>query len=156
VPVPTYRDSPSTPAADLSGVNLDGRPVRVPVLGTGRWTIVLFLSTGCHGCLQVWDGLADPAVWGLAGDELVVAVTRGPDHEDVEVLRNLAPSGVPVVMSDSAWGAYRVQGPPFFALIDGRSGTGRLDGDQVRVAAEGVVWGVSQIVDDIRRTRDRA
>jgi hypothetical protein len=163
VPIPTYRDRPATPASDLSGVDLSGQPLDVRVLGTGMWTLLVFLSSGCDGCRDLWDALGDPAGSGLVTDEQVVAVTRGPDHEDVAALRRLAPpagapgtdpSGTtgadpiqgppPVVMSSPAWSAYRVQGPPFFVLVDGT-------GD--RVVTEGVAWGVPQIAEHVRAAR---
>jgi hypothetical protein len=155
VPVPTYRDQPSTLAVDVSGVSLGGEPVEVPVLHTGRWTLLVFLSSSCHGCHQIWEVMADPVGSGLVTDELVVAVTRDPEHEDIGALRSLAPGTVPVVMSSAAWADYRVQGPPFFALVDGSDAVGGDDGAVVRVATEGVAWGVSQIADDVRRARAR-
>jgi hypothetical protein len=150
--VPTYRDRPATLAADVSGVGLGGEPVGVRVTGTGRWTLLVFLSTGCRGCLQIWEAVADPVGSGLATDEKVVVVTRDPGEEDLGSLRSLAPGEVPVVMSSAAWTAYRVQGPPFFALVDGREAGA---GDR-RVATEGVAWGVTQIADHVRRARSGA
>jgi hypothetical protein len=149
VPVPTFRDSPATPVADLSGTDLDGGPVHLAVSGVGRWTLLLFLSTGCQGCLDFWAALDDPGGSGLVGDELAVAVTRDPDCEDVAALRGLATGGVPLVMSSSAWDDYRVQGPPFFVLVDG---TGESRPGK-RVATEGVAWSVAQVSADVRRAR---
>jgi hypothetical protein len=150
VPVPTYRDQPTTVATDLSGIDLGGAPAQVAVVGTGRWTLIAFLSSGCLGCLPIWAAMADPAAMGLGSGGLAVAVTKDPGVEDVEALRGLVGVGVRLVMSSAAWGAYRVQGPPFFALVDGRGGAGS------RVATEGVAWGVEQIADDVRRARERS
>ncbi len=151
VPIPTYRDRPATPASDVTGVDLTGRAIDVRVLGTGRWTLLVFLSSHCDGCRPLWDALADPTASGLAGDERVVAVTHGPDHEDIAALRALAPAGSTgaevspaVVMATAAWSAYRVQGPPFFVLVDGAAD---------RVVTEGVAWGVSQIAGHVRMAR---
>jgi len=148
VPIPTYRDQPATPASNLSGVDLSGAPVHIPVLGTATWTLLLFLSSGCHGCGDMWEELADPVGAGLATDEGVVAVTHGPAYEDVAALGQLAPTPVAgtelVVMADEAWSAYRVQGPPFFVLVDGTAD---------RVVTEGVAWGVSQVAEHIRSAR---
>lgn len=170
VPVPTYRDRPATLAADVSGVGVGGEPAEVAVLGTGRWTLLIFLSTGCQGCLPMWEVLADPVRGGLVTDELAVVITRDPVEEDLETLSSLAPRDVPLVMSSAAWAAYGVQGPPFFALVDGRSTctssdvegrAGVTDGDTVggagvRVATEGVAWAVAQIADDVRRAKARS
>jgi hypothetical protein len=151
VPIPTYRDRPATPVSDVVGVDLDRRAVDVRVLGTGRWTLLVFLSSHCDGCRPLWDALAGPTVSGLATDERVVAVTHGPDVEDVAALRTLAPAGGAdaeaspvVVMATDAWSAYRVQGPPFFVLVDGVAD---------RVVTEGVAWGVTQIAGHVRMAR---
>jgi len=150
VPVPTFRDQPATPASDISGLDLDGQPVDVALLGSGRWTLLVFLSAGCHGCLPIWEALGDPVASGLATDELVVAVTRDASVDDPAALRGVSVPGVPVVMSSAAWQAYRVQGPPFFVLVGPDAAPGS------RVATEGVAWGVAQIADDVRRARQRA
>ncbi len=154
VPVPTHRDHPATVARDLSGRGADGRPVAVPVVGTGHWTLLLFLSGGCQGCLPLWEALADPVGSGLAGDELVVAVTRDDGEDDPVAVRALLPGPVPVVMSSAAWDAYRVTGPPFFVLVDGSAPAG-LD-REVPVVTEGVAFGVAQVAADVRRARGRA
>lgn len=153
VPVPTYRDRPATIAADPSGTDLDGRPCRVPVLGTGRWSLVVFLSSDCHGCRDIWQALEDPVGSGLVEDESVVVVTRDAGEEDADAVRRLATGSVPVVMSTATWLAYRVQGPPFFSLVDGGVGS---EGEPVPVTTEGVALGVEQIAADVRRARLRA
>jgi len=149
VPIPTYLDAPITPVANLRGVDLEREPVRVEVVGSGHWTLLVFLSADCTGCLPIWEALADPAGSGLAKNEVVVAVTRDPGTDDPEVLRSLVPTGATVVMSDDAWSAYRVQGAPFFALIDGRADAPST------VATEGVAWAVEQIAADVARARGR-
>ena len=147
VPVPTYRDHPATASRDLVGVDLDGRWVEVAVVGRGHWTLLVFLSSDCTGCVPIWEALADPVGSGLATDEAVVAVTRDPGVDDPASLRALAPPNAVVVMSSVAWADYRVQGPPFFALVDGPGGG--------RVATEGVAWAVEQIAADVGRARRR-
>lgn len=161
--MPTYRDRPATLAVDVVGVDAGGRPYRVPVLETGRWTLLLFLSTTCDGCQPLWDALGDPVGCGLATDELVVTVTRDPSEEDPLAVRRVAPAVASVVMSTAAWSAYRVQGPPFFALVDGTPGAAPGGGGStrpgvlapVRVATEGVAWSVGQVAADVRRARAR-
>ena len=118
MPVPTYRDQPATLAVDVSGVGLGGEPVDVRLV-TGRWTLLLFLSTGCQGCHQIWEVMADPVGNGLVTDELVVADHPRPRPQDLAALARSSRPDIPVVMSSAAWAAYRVQGPPFFALVDG-------------------------------------
>ncbi|MGH9092100.1 MAG: hypothetical protein ACRDZR_12110 [Acidimicrobiales bacterium] len=150
VPVPTYRDRPATVPVDPRGADLGGRPCHLPVLGGGSWWLLLFLSSRCQGCRQLWEALAHAPGSGLVGDELVAVVTRDAGEEDVAALRPLAPAGVPLVMSTPTWAAYGVQGPPFFALVDGRPGRAS------RVATEGVAWSVPQVAADVRRARLRA
>jgi hypothetical protein len=169
VPVPTYRDRPATVATDPIGTDLEGVPCRVPVVATGWWSLVVFLSSGCHGCRDLWQALEDPVRSGLVGDESVVVVTRDAEEEDVDALRGLARGPVPVVMSTATWSAYCVQGPPFFSLVDGRVATQRAGPEAVqgsegepmapgplRVVTEGVAWGVAQVAADVRRARRRA
>lgn len=161
--MPTYRDQPATVAVDVVGVDVGGRPHRVPVLETGRWTLLIFLATTCDGCQPLWDALGDPVACGLATDELVVTITRDPGEEDPLAVRRLAPAVATIVMSTATWSAYRVQGPPFFALVDGSPGAVAADGGStrpgvlvpVRVATEGVAWSVGQVAADVRRARAR-
>ena len=143
VPIPTYRDAPATPASDLAGVDLSGRELSLAVTGVDRWTLLLFLSARCDGCHEVWRVLSESSGrWPGADGVVPVVVTRGPGSEPPAGLRPLATDGVPLLMSDAAYRAYRVHGPPFFVLVDGiRS----------QVATEGVAWGPAQIADDVRR-----
>lgn len=150
VPVPTYRDQPATVPVDPRGTDLDGQSCHVGVLGSGVWWLLLFLSARCDGCRELWEALADPSASGLVAGESVLVVTRDPGEEDVADLRRLATAAVPVVMSTATWSAYRVQGPPFFALVDGRPGV------TARVATEGVAWSVPQVAADLGRARRRA
>jgi len=146
VAVPTYRDQPSTEAADLSGTDLFGQPVSVEVTVAGKLSLLLFLSSTCEGCRPLWEAAAEPARWGLPAGGVVVAVTQGEQAEDVPALRRLAPPGTTVVLSEGAWRAYRTQGAPFFALVDG----GRR-----QVVTEGVAWAVGQVAADVERAAAR-
>jgi hypothetical protein len=46
-------------------------------------------------------------------------VTHGVERERPARLRELAPPGLPVVMSSQAWRDYGVPGAPYFVLVDG-------------------------------------
>ena len=98
--------------------------------------LLLFLSAGCLGCLDLWEGLAELQA-GLGGAAHVAVVTKSPGDEDaaaVEALRRAADvSGVQVVMSTPAYRDYRVAGPPFLAVAAGDA-----------VLTEGVAWGIEQ------------
>jgi len=144
VPVPTYRDSPATVVSDLAGVDLAGRPDTVTVVGPGRWTLLVFLSSGCDGCREFFTAAGDPRSAGLVTDESVVVVTADPDREDQAALTALVPPGARVLMSSAAWTAYRVAGPPFFVLADG---------SRPRAVTEGVAWGVAQVASHLRAAR---
>ncbi len=134
--VPTFRGTPSTPAGDVHGVGPLGAARSVAVVGVPHWTLLLFLSTDCDGCADLWGSLAAPNTRLAPEGDAVVVVTRGPRHQDAVVLRETAPASCQPVMSDEAWTAYRVHGAPFFALVDG---PGR------RVVTEGVAWGADQV-----------
>ena len=143
VPVPTYRDVPATAVSDLAGADLSGRALTVAVGGVDRWTLLLFLSSGCDGCGELWRALSDSqGAWPAIDGVVPVVVTRGPDTEDPAELDRLATGAVPLVVSDAAYRAYRVHGAPFFVLVDG---------PRWRVATEGVAWGPPQVAEDVRR-----
>lgn len=144
VPVPTYRGTPATVICDVRGVDLSGGRQDVPVVGSGRWTLLVFLASGCDGCREFFEAAGDPVGAGLVTDESVVVVTRGPDREDRGALGRLAAPGTRLVMSDEAWAAYRVLGPPFFVLADG---------SRSRAVTEGVAWGVAQVASHIQAAR---
>lgn len=150
VAIPTFRDQPATVASDVAGVSLAGDPMSVEVRASKGWTLLLFLSSDCHGCRPMWEALTDPASLGLSTDEVVVAVTREPPSEDVVALKALVPEGATCIMSTSAWDAYRVHGPPFFVLV---AGCGTADPATARVATEGVAWAIEQIGAEVSRAR---
>jgi hypothetical protein len=133
-PIPTYRDHPATSPADIEGVTPAGEPVRVNVIDSTDAVLLLFLSSSCLGCRDLWEGTAvlrqslPPAL-------RLILVTRGPDHEDAEAITALGPADTPTVMSSQAFGDYRVGGPPFFAVVS--------DGG---VRTEGVAWGIAETV----------
>ena len=140
VPIPDRSGGP-TPAADVVGTDLAGAATAVRVDGARR-TLLLFLTSDCDGCRPFWPALADPASLGLSIGDAVAAVARDPGRDDRAALARLVPAGATVVCAGAAWTAYRVAGPPFFALVDGMTG---------RVATEGVAWAVDQVAADVRR-----
>lgn len=137
------------PASDVDGSDLEGRPRTLRLAAAGHWTLLLFLGSRCDGCLPFWASLPGPTACGLEPRDAVVAVTRGPGDEEPSAVAALAghhradASGL-VVMSDAAWRAYRVLGPPFFVLVDG-----------VEVVTEGVAWSVEQVAAEVTRARRR-
>ncbi|MGH9083801.1 MAG: TlpA family protein disulfide reductase [Acidimicrobiales bacterium] len=147
VPVPARRDAPPGPASDLVGTDLAGNPVTVSLeAGDGR-ALLVFVSSGCDGCRPFWPAAANPSTLGIPPGEPVVLVTHDRRDEDPAALARLVCDPAGVVMSNDAWRAYRVQGPPFFALVDRSAG---------RVVTEGVAWAVAQVAADVRRAIDPA
>lgn len=127
VPAPGARDD--LPAGlDLTGTGVDDDAVSIRVVGVEHRTLLAFLSSTCLTCQRFWDAFARPADLGLAAGVRLVIVTKGPDEESPARIADLAPDGVPLVMSSEAWVAYDVPGSPYFMLIDGPSGRARGEG----------------------------
>lgn len=146
VSVPTHRDHPSTRPAPVRGVDPSGGPVTFDPVGRGEWALLLFLSTTCDGCAEVWTAAARDRGQGLEVDSVVI-VTAAPRREDSDLVRQRAQDGVRTIMSDEAWTAYRVHGPPFFVLVDGVGAV---------VATEGVVVSVDDVIEHVRWAKRKA
>jgi hypothetical protein len=136
-PIPTSQGPPTTVPRDIDGVAPDGAPCRVEVEGAAAPVLLLFLSAGCLGCRDLWDGLAALRS-GLGDAARLAVVTRSPGDEDAEAIAALTGDvprrlEVPVVMSSTAFRDYRVGGPPFLVVAAP---------DAVRT--ESVAWGVEQ------------
>lgn len=147
VAVPVHREQPSAPAHDVSGEDpAGGGKVTVGVRDSGRSSLLLFLSAGCSGCEVFWDAVRDPVAAGFGDDQVLTVVVREHSASDEgPALGRLASCArVPVVCSDAAWAAYRVQGPPFFVLVDGVANA---------VVTEGVAWATEQVVEHVRLAR---
>lgn len=113
--------------------------------GAAGSLLLLFLSEDCDGCRPFWPVLGDPESLGLDRGDRVLAVTRPAPHEDPAALGALVPGDAArtlVVLSQTAWSDYRVQGPPFFALVD-----------HGHVVSEGVAWSVGYVAEHVRRAR---
>lgn len=105
-----------SPLADLTGVDPRGSSVSISLEGGRADTLLAFLSSGCASCLVFWEDLGTARQ--IAGlDARTVVVTKGPEYESPSKISSLAPSGVPVVMSDHAWDEFRVPLTPYFALL---------------------------------------
>jgi hypothetical protein len=131
-PIPTYRDHPATSPVDIAGVDPGGTPVHVPIVGNAEPVLLLFLSAGCLGCRDLWDGTEELRL-ALPEGVRIVIVAKGPEQEDPVSIAALAPVGLATVMSSQAYLDYRVGGPPFFVLVTGHE-----------VLTEGVAWGVEE------------
>jgi hypothetical protein len=136
-PIPTFTDHPATTPHDVAGVAPDGTDCRVDVVEAAAPVLLLFLSAGCLGCRDLWEGLSELAT-GLAGAARLAVVTRSPGEEDPRAIRALAGGdagvpGVDVVMSSPAFRDYRVGGPPFLVVVAAAA-----------VLTESVAWGLDQ------------
>jgi len=113
---------------DLSGVDLDDGAVSVRVVGAPHATMIAFLSGTCLTCERFWQAFAQPNELGLSPNVRLVIVTKSPGEESPARIADVAPPGVPLVMSSEAWEAYDVPGSPYFVLVDGPSGRTRGEG----------------------------
>jgi hypothetical protein len=109
---------------------------------TDGFTLLAFLSSGCSTCSAFWEALQAPESFPLPQGTRVAIVTKGPDRELPAEVARLATGRVPVVMSTEAWLEYEVPGSPFFALVDGASGS---------IVGQGVAPHIEQLLDLIRR-----
>jgi hypothetical protein len=133
-PIPTYRDHPATSPADIEGVSPAGEPVNIDIVDSTEAVLLVFLSSSCLGCRDLWEGTA-ALCQALPAELRIILVTRGPDHEDAEAITALSPADMPTVMSSQAFRDYQVGGPPFLAVV--------FDG---AVQTEGVAWGIAETV----------
>ena len=163
-PIPT--DRTRAPARDIEGVDPTGAPLSVEIMGATAPALLLFLSAACVGCRDLWEGLSEFEA-GLADACRLAVLTRSPSDEDASAVASLARSAarrgegpapcetgpvpvetgpvplaagpVPVVMSTAAYRDYRVDGPPFYAVVG-----------PAAVLAEGVAWGVEATLRAVR------
>jgi hypothetical protein len=131
-PIPTYRDHPATSPVDVEGVDPAGTSVHIPIVGNAEPAFLLFLSAGCLGCRDLWEGTEELRRSIPEGVRIVI-VAKGPEQEDAASIAALAPPDALTVMSSQAYLDYRVGGPPFLVLVTGHE-----------VLTEGVAWGVEE------------
>jgi hypothetical protein len=116
-------------AADIVGIGARARDaMSVRITGVEHDTIVAFLSSGCITCQKFWDAFRKPRKLGLPAGTRLVVVTRGSDAESTSAVAELAPSGVPTVMSTEAFTDYDIPGSPYFVHVHGPTGRVRGEG----------------------------
>ncbi len=127
--VPSPGESDDLPAGrDISGVDLDDGAVSVRVVGAEHSTLIAFLSGTCLTCERFWDAFSRTIELGLSPNVRLVIVTKSPGEESPARISEVAPAGIPLVMSSEAWDAYAVPGSPYFVLVDGPTGQARGEG----------------------------
>jgi hypothetical protein len=106
------------PATTLTGVDLGGGAISVSLEHGRGNTLLAFLSSSCLSCQGFWEefrgdfDLPTP-------DTRTVIVTKGPSSESPARVRELAPTRLPLIMSDEMWDTFRVPMTPYFLLVDG-------------------------------------
>jgi hypothetical protein len=141
IQVPKFLGQRPSEVHRLSGASLGGEPVDHEL--SEGWTLLVFLSTSCDGCRELWDVFGHPDGTPVPRDVTTVVVTRSAQLESVDTMAGLSGSAS-VVMSDQAWTDYGVHAGPFFVLVDGGAD---------RVATEGVAWSVEQITGAVAAAR---
>lgn len=144
-PVPPGRALPSArgarDAADITGETASRELAHVAVTGVERDTVIAFLSTGCRTCAGLWSTVGDGSRLGLPAGTNLVIVTRSAEDESLGRVQELAPVGVPVLLSTEAWDAYEVPVAPYFVHVDGARG---------KVIGEGAASSWKQVADLLR------
>jgi len=118
-------------APDIAGSDPAGGAVAISVAGPAK-TLLAFMSTTCATCENLWRSFQQPSVRQSLGDVRLVIVTKGSRDEIPTAVADLAPPGVPLVMSSGAWEEYKVPGSPYFVmaqsgLVAGEGSAGTWD-----------------------------
>jgi hypothetical protein len=142
-PVAAHR-ADGTAGVDVVGVTPDDESIVIGVVGAQHDTVLAFLSTGCITCAGFWSAFVERGARVLPSARAVI-VTKDASEESLSKVRELAPRGVPVVLSTQAWVDYGVPGAPYFVHIDGGSG---------RVTGEGTASGWDQLASLLRQAGD--
>jgi hypothetical protein len=80
------------------------------------------MSTSCSTCEHFWKRFELREVLETMGAARLVIVTKGAEEESPARLAEIAPKGIPLVMSSQAWDDYQVPGSPYFVMVDGEAG----------------------------------
>lgn len=129
-PIPTQL-GPLAPAegrraADITGTGPRGDVLGLRVTDVDHDTVLVFLSSSCAGCTPYWNALSEDP--GVPDGTRVVIVTREEPDEDADAIAELAPPGLSVVMSSTAYEELEVPGSPYVVHVEGRSGRVRGEG----------------------------
>lgn len=146
LPRPRSRDG-GLAAPDLAGTSLAGEAIQIGLRAGGPPTLIAFLSSGCLTCRRFWESLGSTEQPAIPGGGRLVVVTRDSSYESPSRLRELAPAGIPVVMSSDAWERFEVPTSPYFVYVDGPSGT---------IQGEGAASGWEQVISLLRDSLDDA
>lgn len=109
-------------AHDIAGSTPEGGATAIRVKRAGAPTLIAFMSTLCTTCERFWPRFDEPETLAALGSIRLVIVTKGAEEERPAKVAQLAPLGVPLVMSSAAWLDYEIPGSPYFVMVDGTSG----------------------------------
>jgi hypothetical protein len=143
--LPVPRRDEAISARDIAGATLAGEAIQIGLRAGGASTLLAFLSSGCETCVGFWRSLGERGGTVIPGGGRVIAVTKDRSHESPSRLRELAPAGVPLVMSSAAWRDYGVPTTPYFVYVDGASGD---------IHGEGAATGWQQVLSLLRDALD--
>lgn len=130
-------------AVEFTGTTMRGDAVHVPVPHPSSRLVLAFLTSGCTSCRSMWRVFQNEHLQ-LPGNAELMVVTRDRTSESTSRLRKLGASAVPLVMSSSAWEAYRVPGSPYFVCLDGKNVRGEGSAD----SWQGVLSFLEDALDD--------
>ena len=103
-------------APEIAGATLRGDSAKISLAAGSPPTLLAFLTSGCTSCQGFWEAFGSGGLDELPDGVRVVAVADG-SHESTSRLRELAPDGLPVLLSSAAWGDYSVPGSPYFVYV---------------------------------------
>ena len=138
-PIPVRSGASPIAISDLTGTNLHGEPAAHELTRNTHATLLLFVSSTCNGCQELFEASHTPAMLGLQGEDALLFVFK----EGGGGVTGMAEEAS-VIVSDRAWRDYGVTGPPFFCFVDPT---------KVTVLTEGVAWGASAVHDAVVAAR---
>ncbi|MGI8922192.1 MAG: TlpA family protein disulfide reductase [Solirubrobacteraceae bacterium] len=141
----------AAPARDLAGTTPDRDAIQIGLGGTSPPTLLAFLTTGCTICHAFWEDLRRGRPAEVPAAIRIVAVTKDSSHESPASLRQLAPDGLPVVMSTDAWNDYRVPAAPYFVYVAG----GEVQGEGSASSWRQIASLLGDAIDDLAYAHER-
>lgn len=114
------RDVAGSPAA-ITGTSPDGSTASFALRDSRGLVLLAFLSSGCTTCRPFWEAF-DVGAEMPGPDVRPVIVTRGPTEESPAKITELAPGGVPTVMTSEAWDDFKIPVSPYFVLVEAENG----------------------------------
>ncbi|MBS1848199.1 MAG: hypothetical protein JST73_07960, partial [Actinobacteria bacterium] len=144
-PAPVRLEDPFAPARRVVGETLDHEQAVFAVSGVDHDTILVFLSSGCLTCQGFWAAFAGDGVT-LPPRTRIVIVAKDLSEESPAKLAELAPRGIDLVCSSTAWTDYQVPGSPYVIAINGANG--KIQGEGTGMSWDQVAGLLAQATGD--------